>query len=143
MTLVEVMVAMAMISITCTSFMFVFSQLNQMAMVSRLSTGAAALAQSQIDLISTDAPFQPQYGITPSELTPGTVSTSVNVYDDPISGNTVAGTMTTIITAVDATYPNGTVTDTLYLYTANVTVTYTYRNRSYSVSYSTLRTSDV
>ena len=132
-----------MICLTCTTFMFVFTQLNQMAMVSRLYTGAAAVAESQIDLISTDTPFQPQNSLIPPELTPGTVTAAVTVYQDPISNNTVAGTMTTTVAPVNASYTSGSTTDTLYLYQATVTVTYTYRNRNYSVSFSTLRTADV
>jgi type II secretory pathway pseudopilin PulG len=143
LTLVEVIVAAGMISVTCSSVMFAFTSLNQMAMVSRLYTGAAINAQSQIDLISTDSPFEPQYNIVPSELQPGTTSTSVTVYRDPISNFTVTGTMTTTVTAANGTYANGSNTDTLYLYEATVTVTYSYRNRNYSVSMSTLRTADV
>jgi len=143
LTLVEVMVASAMIALTCTSFMFVFTQLNQMAMINRLYTGAQAVAQNQIDLISTDTPFVPAKSEIPTELTPGTATASVNVYNDPISGNTVPGTMTTTVAAVNSTYSNGSVTDTLYLYTATVSVTYSYRNRSYTVTMSTLRTADI
>jgi hypothetical protein len=137
------MVACAMICLTCTSFMFVFTQLNQMAMISRLYTGAAALAENQIDLISTDSPFQPQNNLVPTELTPGTVSTGVTVYQDPVSNNTIPGTMTTTVATANTSYTSGSVTDTLYLYQATVTITYTYRNHSYSVSFSTLRTADV
>jgi len=103
LTLVEVIVAAGMISVTCSSVMFAFTSLNQMAMVSRLYTGAAINAQSQIDLISTDSPFEPQYNIVPSELQPGTTSTSVTVYRDPISNFTVTGTMTTTVTAANGT----------------------------------------
>lgn len=143
LTLVEVMVASAMIAITCTTFMFVFAQLNQMAMVSRLYTGAWAVAQQQVDLISTDTPFVPKNSEVPTELTPGTATANITVYDDPVSGNTIPGTMTTAVTAINTTYANGSVADTLYLYQATVTVSYNYRNRSYSVSMSTLRTADI
>jgi len=145
LTLVEVLVSCAMICLTCTSFMFALSQLNQMAMVSRLYTGAAVLAQNQIDLISTDLPFQPGNSTVPvpAELTPGTATATVAVYQDPISGNTINGTMTTTVAAANSTVTSGSVTDTLYLYQATVTVTYQYRNRNYSISFSTLRTSDV
>jgi len=143
LTLVEVMVAAAMIGLTCTTFMFAFTQLNQMAMVARLYTGAGSVAQAQIDLIYTDTPFQPQSNLIPAELTPGTVTANVTVYHDPISGLTIPATMTTVVAAVNASYTYGSTTDTLYLYQATVTVTYSYRNRNYSVSYSTLRTADV
>jgi type II secretory pathway pseudopilin PulG len=145
LTLVEVMISCAMICITCTTFMYVFAQLNQMAMVSRLYTGAYAVAQSQIDLISTDSPFQPGAATpqVPPELVPGTTSTPVTVYQDPVTDNTVSGTMTTTVATANTSYTSGATTETLYLYRATVTVSYTYRNQSYSVSFSTLRTSDV
>ena len=143
LTLVEVIVAAGMISLTCSAVMFAFMQLNQMAMVSRLYTGAAICAQSQIDLISTDTPFEPQNNLFPTELQPGSATANVTVYRDPISNFAVTGTMTTSVSAANSSYPNGTNTDTLYLYEATVTVTYTYRNRSYTVSLSTLRTADV
>lgn len=143
LTLVEVMVASAMIALTCTTFMFAFTQLNQMAMVARLYTGAGSVAQAQTDLIYTDTPFQPQNSIIPAELQPGTVTANVTVYKDPISGLTIPGTMTTVVAAVTSSYTYGSTTDTLYLYQATVTVTYSYRNRNYSVAYSTLRTADV
>lgn len=143
LTLVEVMISCAMIAIVCTSFVMVFTQLNQMAMISRLYTGAYAVGQSQIDLISTDSPFQPQNNLVPTELTPGTTSTPVTIYHDAISNNMISGTMTTTISTNNSTYTQGSTTETLYLYVANVNVTYTYRNRTYSVSFSTLRTSDI
>jgi type II secretory pathway pseudopilin PulG len=146
LTLVEVMVASAMIALTCTTFMFVFTQLNQMAMINRLFTGATVAAETQIDLINTDTPFVPAAtNEVPTELTPGTATTSVNIYNnnDPSSPMIIPGTMTTTVTAVNATYTNGSVQDTLYLYTATVTVTYTYRNTNYSVSLSTMRTADI
>jgi len=143
LTLVEVMVSCAMICLTCTTFMFVFTQLNQMAMITRLYTGAYAVAQGQIDLIGTDSPFQPQNSLVPAELTPGTATAAVTVYHDPISNNTIPGTMTTTVTAANTSYTAGSTTETLYLYEATVTVAYSYRNRNYSVSFSTLRTSDI
>jgi type II secretory pathway pseudopilin PulG len=143
LTLVEVMISCAMITIVCTSFMFVFTQLNRMAMISRLYTGAYAVAQSQIDLIGTDSPFQPQNNLVPTELNPGTTTATVTVYKDPISNNTINGTMTTTVTTNNSSYTSGSVTETLYLYEAYVSVAYTYRGRSYSVAFSTLRTSDI
>jgi prepilin-type N-terminal cleavage/methylation domain-containing protein len=143
LTLVEVMVASAMIAITCTTFMYVFAQLNQMAMVSRLYTGAWSVALNQCDLISTDTPFVPANSEIPTELTPGTATANVTVYYDAVSGNTIPGTMTTVVNAINTTYANGSVTDTLYLYQATVTVSYTYRNRNYAVSLSTVRTADI
>jgi hypothetical protein len=142
LTLVEVMVSAAMITLTCTVVMFAFSQLNQMSMITRLYSGACTYAQSQVDYLNTVSPFEPQYsGEVPTALTPGTTTTTVIVYQDPISGFTINGTMTTTVSTANTTY-SGT-SDTLYLYLATVTVTYEYRNRNYTVSLSTCRTSDV
>jgi type II secretory pathway pseudopilin PulG len=144
LTLVEVIVAAAMIGLTCSVVMFAFTQLNQMAMVTRLYTGAATEAESQIDLILTDTPFEPQYsGVIPTVLTTGTTSANVTIYQDPISKFTISGTMTTIVSTKNTTYVTGSHNDTLYLYLATVQVTYSYRNRNYSVSLSTTRTSDI
>jgi len=144
LTLVEVMVSAAMIALTCTVVMFAFSQLNQMSMITRLYSGACTYAQSQVDYLNTVSPFEPQYsGEVPTALTPGTTTTTVIVYQDPISGFTINGTMTTTVSTANTTYTAGSTTDTLYLYLANVTVTYQYRNRNYTVSLSTCRTSDV
>jgi len=143
LTLVEVMVAAGMIALTCSVVMFVFTQLNRMAMITRLYTGAATAAQSEIDLLTTDGPFQPANNLVPTELQPGTATGAVVVYQDPISNFAINGTMTTTVTTNNTTYANGSETDSLYLYLATVTVTYTYRSRSYSVSFSTTRTSDI
>ena len=137
------MISCAMIVLVCTSFVTAFSQLNQMAMVSRLYTGAYAQAQSQIDLIASDTPFQPQNGLIPTELTPGTTTATVTVYQDPISNTTTNGTRTTTVASSNTTYTQGSITETLYLYEAYVNVAYTYRGKSYSVAFSTLRTSDI
>ncbi len=144
LTLVEVLVAAAMIALTCSVVMFAFAQLNQMSMVTRLYSGAATYAQSQIDYFLTATPFQPQNSDIPNGMTANTNATAtVVVYQDPISDFIINGTMTTSITAADGSYTWGSTTDTLYLYLATVTVSYTYRNRNYSVSYSTCRTSDI
>jgi type II secretory pathway pseudopilin PulG len=143
LTLVEVMISCAMIVLVCSCFMYAFTQLNRMAMVSRLYTGAYAVGQAQIDLISSHSPFEPQNGDVPTELTPGTTSKPVTVYQDPISDNTITGTMTTTVSTNNGSYTQGSVTETLYLYEAYVNVTYTYRGRNYNVSFSTLRTSDI
>jgi hypothetical protein len=142
LTLVEVMVAAAMIGLTCSVVMFVFAQLNQMTMVTRLYTGAMTEAESQVDFLSTDSPFQPT-SLVPTELAPGTNSQTVTVYQDPLSGFAITGTMTTAVTTANSSYTSGSTTDTLYLYLYTVTVTYQYRNRTYTVSLSGCRTSDV
>jgi hypothetical protein len=141
------MIAGAMITLTCSVVMFAFSQLNQVCMVSRLYTGASTMGENQVDLIQTDGPFRPfvsgvDAAQIPAVLTTGTTTAAVTVFQDPISGTTISGTMTTVITPTTTSYANGTLTDTLYLYLGTVTVTYNYRNRSYSIQFSTTRTSD-
>lgn len=149
LTLVEVIVSAAMIALTCGVVVYVFNQLNQMTMVTRLYTGAATEAQSQIDQILTATPFEPQYSGTgtnttiPTVLNSGTTKTTVTVYQDPISNFTISGTMSTVITSSSTTYTSGSTKDTLYLDLGTVLINYSYRNRNYSVSFSTARTSDI
>ena len=145
-TLIEAVVAIALIGITITAFTMTMSSLNQSASVTRNATGASTALQNQIDLILSDGPFNPQKVNSdgtpqiPPELTLGThVLTDVPIYREPTSGIVVAGTVTTTVTDMSAVL-NGI---TLPIYRADVRVTYTYRNKSYSFARSTLRASDI
>ena len=145
-TLIEAVVAIALIGITITAFTMMMSSLNQSASVTRNATGASTALQNQIDLILSDGPFNPQKVNSdgtpqiPPELTLGThVLTDVPIYREPTSGIVVAGTLTTTVTDMSAVL-NGI---TLPIYRADVRVTYTYRNKSYSFARSTLRASDI
>ena len=145
-TLIEAVVAIALIGITITAFTMTMSSLNQSASVTRNATGASTALQNQIDLILSDGPFNPQKVNSdgtpqiPPELTLGThVLTNVPIYREPTSGIVVAGTLTTTVTDMIAVL-NGI---TLPIYRADVRVTYTYRNKSYSFARSTLRASDI
>ena len=145
-TLIEAVVAIALIGITITAFTMTMSSLNQSASVTRNATGASTALQNQIDLILSDGPFNPQKVNSdgtpqiPPELTLGThVLTNVPIYREPTSGIVVAGTLTTTVTDMSAVL-NGI---TLPIYRADVRVTYTYRNKSYSFTRSTLRASDI
>ena len=145
-TLIEAVVAIALIGITITAFTMTMSSLNQSASVTRNATGASTALQNQIDLILSDGPFNPQKVNSdgtpqiPPELTLGThVLTDVPIYREPTSGTVVAGTVTTTVTDMSAVL-NGI---TLPIYRADVRVTYTYRNKSYSFARSTLRASDI
>jgi prepilin-type N-terminal cleavage/methylation domain-containing protein len=145
-TLIEAVVAIALIGITITAFTMTMSSLNQSASVTRNATGASTALQNQIDLILSDGPFNPQKVNSdgtpqiPPELTLGThVLTDVPIYREPTSGIVVAGTLTTTVTDMSAVL-NGI---TLPIYRADVRVTYTYRNKSYSFARSTLRASDI
>lgn len=145
-TLTEAAVAIALIGITMTAFMVAMTGLNQSASVARNATGAAAVVQNQIDLILSDGPFNPQKTNAdgtpqiPPELVLGShVTPNVPIYREPATGIVVSGTLTTTVTDMSTTL-NGISMST---YRADVQVTYTYRSKSYSMTRSTLRTSDI
>ncbi|MGH8092241.1 MAG: type II secretion system protein [Chthoniobacterales bacterium] len=145
-TLTEAAVAIALIGITMTAFVMAMSSLNRSASVTRNATGAAAVIQNQIDLILSDGPFNPQKTNAdgtpqiPPELVVGThVTTNVSIYQEPTTGIVVSGTLTTTIVDMSPVL-NGI---TLSTYRADVQVNYTYRNQTYSLTRSTLRTSDI
>jgi prepilin-type N-terminal cleavage/methylation domain-containing protein len=141
-TLTEILVALTLIGLAFSSTFWALSAANRSSFVGRLYTGAITAAQNQIDLILSDSPFNPQYGTSkiPPELqtTPQTPAT-VKVYEDPISGFVVNGTMSTSVANTN-TMRNG---YNLNIYRATVTITYTYRKRNYSVVMNTLRAPDI
>jgi prepilin-type N-terminal cleavage/methylation domain-containing protein len=161
-TFVEVVVSVVILSLVAGSIIWGLNQLNYYASVSRLYTAAQTLAQNQIDLILTKAPFDPVNGFypTPNWLrtdtkyytvvdplatlpnpTQTTTSTSVPLYVDP-SNSANKPVMATIETVVknSGALLNG-VTD-LNVYQATVTVKYTFRRRNYTVQMDTMRTTD-
>ena len=73
-TLTELLIAMAMIGLMASSAIWALAIINSHAAVSRLYTGAMTAAQTQIDLILSDTPFDPQLGDLPTggELNLGT-----------------------------------------------------------------------
>lgn len=145
-TLTEAAVAIALIAISITSFIMAMSRLNESASIARNSTGAAAVVQNQIDLILSDGPFNPQKTNSdgtvqiPAELVAGThVTNNVPVYREPTTGIVVPGTLTTTIVDM-STFLSGI---QMPIYRAEVKVTYNYRGKSYSLTRSTLRASDI
>jgi prepilin-type N-terminal cleavage/methylation domain-containing protein len=143
-TLMEVVMALAVIGTMGAGCYVGFNSLNAYAVSSRLYSEAQSAAQNQIDLILSKEPFDPTKGKIPDVLTLGTTTTpNVFVYKDPVSGNAVVtGTMTTTVTDTGATMTYAGSTTALNVYRATVTVSYTYRNKSYSVSMDTMRTGD-
>lgn len=145
LTLIEVMVAAAMLGIACSATMFALVQMNQNAAIARLQTGATMAVQNQVDQLLIESPFNPQLsGQTPPSLTvTGSAGTAspVTIYQDtaPTLGPSITGTMTTAVTALNPTYNSY----QLYEYQATVTVTYSYRNHNHSVSMYILRPSDI
>jgi prepilin-type N-terminal cleavage/methylation domain-containing protein len=145
-TLIEVLVATALLGLLAASAIWALTQANNYASIARLYTGAETAAQNQIDIILTDSPFNPQ--ATPPEIPPAlTLGTSapqtVTLYSEPGGAggptHTVTGQMvTTVVT-------NNVVTQgqNLNLYSATVVVTYTYRSKVYRVQLNAMRASDV
>jgi type II secretory pathway pseudopilin PulG len=150
-TFVETVVALGLISIGVATAITALTKLNSFASMSRNATGAYTVVQNQIDAILSNGPFNPQKtnfdgtAQIPPELKLDSsrggplVTPNVAVYQDPITGVIVSGTLTTSVTDGTFTY-YGT---TMYMYNATVTVTYKYLNRNYSYSMSTVRASDI
>ena len=148
--LAEIMVGISVLGIGIASTVGALTKFNSIASTSRNSTGACAAVMSQIDLIQSDSPFNPQKtnpdgtAQIPSELQLGTqTQNNVPVYQDPSTGIIVSGTMTTTVSDISSTYSQSGQTFQLTAYRAVVTLTYTYLNRSYSFSMTTIRTSDI
>jgi len=140
-TLVEVVVAIAVITIFAVTVFSSLTVLNQQAMVDRLYTGALAAAQNQIDWIQS---------LPPSSL-PIASSTSppVTIYSDPqfLSSGTITPIITgTMYTTMVLTGSTALVSGTnfyYHFYGANVTVLFNFPPSNpipYSVSLSTVRT---
>jgi prepilin-type N-terminal cleavage/methylation domain-containing protein len=143
-TLVEVVMALAVVGTMGAGAYVGFNSLNTYAISSRLYSEAQTAAQNQIDLILSKEPFDPTRSKIPTVLTLGTTTTpNVFVYKDPVSGKVVVtGTMTTTITDLGTTMTYAGSTTNLNTYRATVTVSYLYRNQTYNVSMDTMRTGD-
>jgi prepilin-type N-terminal cleavage/methylation domain-containing protein len=144
-TLVEVLIATALLGLLAGSAIWTLNQANTYASISRLRTGAEIAAQNQVDLILTDGPFNPQSGEVPTELQVGTSAPqTVTIYTEPsgVNGLThdVTGQMTTTVAKCVVPLVSGT---DLNLYSATVVVTYTFRNKPYRVQLNAVRSSDV
>lgn len=145
-TLTEAAIAIALIAITMTAFVMTMSRVNEAASIARNATGAAAVVQNQIDLILSDGPFNPQKTNSdgtvqiPPELVVGAhVTNNVPIYREPTTGIVVSGTLTTTIVDMSTVLAG----ITMPTYRADVTVTYDYRSKNYSLTRSTLRSSDI
>jgi prepilin-type N-terminal cleavage/methylation domain-containing protein len=145
-TLLEMLVATALLGLLAGSSIWALTQANNYASIARLYTGAETAAQNQIDLILTESPFNPQ--ANPPEIPlPLTVGTSapqtVTLYSEPAGAggqtHTVTGQMVTTVVS------NNVLTQgqNLNLYSATVVVTYTYRSKVYRVQLNAMRASDV
>jgi type II secretory pathway pseudopilin PulG len=145
-SLAEVIVACGLLAIAAAASVQALLRMNHNASLSRLQTGASTVAQNRIDQILSDGPFNPQKSQVPPVLVIGTdaigsaTSPTVPIYTDPATGVvTVWGWMTSTIADASTNF-NG---QSLKIYRATVEVDYTFRGRPYSVTMSTLRTSDI
>ena len=145
-TLVEVLMAMAVLATIAAGCYIGFNAINTYAVTARLYSEAQAVCQNQIDLILSKEPFDvtttPQK--IPSVLALGaTVTPNVFIYQDPVSGQVVvSGTMTTTVADAGLTQTFAGVTANLNVRRATVAVSYTFRNKNYVVSMDTLRTAN-
>ena len=141
-TLAEVIIAGALLAVLISGSVTALTQLNRWATAARLRTIAQAVAQQRIDLIET-TPWQ-VVGTRPALLTAGTTTeNNVPLNNDDYNASTslvsaytsldsqVLSTRTTVITNLTTTTIQ-----------ATVTVTFTYRNRPFSISLNTLRSTD-
>jgi prepilin-type N-terminal cleavage/methylation domain-containing protein len=145
-TLVEVLIATALLGLMAGSSIWALTQANNYASIARLYTGAETAAQNQVDLILTDGPFNPQTipPQIPPSLTLGTSAPQTVILYNELGGAnghtlTVTGQMVTTVVS------NNVVTQSqnLNLWSATVVVTYTYRNKTYRVQLNAMRASDV
>jgi len=141
-TLAEVIIAASILALFIVGSVSAMAQINRWASAARLRTLATALVQQRIDQILT-TPWS-VLSTTPTILTAGTTTeTKLPLNNDSFNNGAglssaftnldvqVIDTRTTVITSVSA-----------HMIRAVVTVTYTYRAHNYSVSMTTLRTTD-
>jgi prepilin-type N-terminal cleavage/methylation domain-containing protein len=148
-TLIEVLVAVGLLSLAAGSSIWALTQANNYASIARLQTGALTAAQSRIDYLLADAPFNPQNGElgTSNEWAVGNAVQTVTIYTEPAGSggqtHTVTGQMQTTVAQIPDPVMSKAPGAQLNLYSATVVVTYTYRNRNYRVQLNAVRTSDV
>src|SRR5438309_12043016 len=87
-TLMEVVMALAVIGTMGAGAYVGFNSLNTYAVSSRLYSEAQTAAQNQIDLILSVEPFDVTNNNIPSALALGTTTTpNIFIYEDPVSGS--------------------------------------------------------
>jgi type II secretory pathway pseudopilin PulG len=156
-TIIEVMAGLCVLALITGVAFFGLMQLNNYASVNRLYTAAQTLAQNQIDLILTKAPYDPasnkfpipnvlQTGgyysdpSNPNTLYPSNQPQPVTIFKDPSTNNVIVnGTIRTDITT-PAVAVGGV---DLNMRQATVTVQYTFHGKTYSVKMDTMRAPDV
>jgi len=141
-TLTEVVIAASILALFIVGSISTMTQVNRWATAARMRTLATALVQQRIDQILTTS--WSVLSPTPTLLTAGTTTeTKLPLNNDAFNNETglssaftnldvqVIDTRTTVINSVSA-----------HMINAVVTVSYTYRAHSYSITMTTLRTTD-
>jgi prepilin-type N-terminal cleavage/methylation domain-containing protein len=144
-TLIEILIACALIGVMAACTFWSFSQLNGFAVSSRLYTTAQAVAQNAVDEILTKGPFNPDAGLVPAELALGVhAPETAFVYRDPDTNKVVvSGSLVRTITESPTTMVDSLGnTVTMKVRRANVEVSYRFRSRDYKISMDTLRAAD-
>lgn len=144
-TLMEVLLAVMIVSGIAGSSILGLTHLNNSAAIGRLQTCASTVAQSKLDRFLSVSPFRPDLNKVAPELVVGTVeegdatTPTVPIYRDPDDATKrVNGWAVTRITDVSTTF-NG---EKVWAYRCEVTVAYQYRGKPYWVRLSTVRSSD-
>ena len=144
-TLLEVLVAVLVVSGIAGSSILGLTHLNNDAVTARLQTCASTIAQSKLDRFLATSPFRPDLGKIAPELAIGTLEEgsaadpTVPVYKDPDDfSNRVNGWAVTRITDASTTFEG----EQVWAYRCEVTVAYHYRGQPHWVRLSTIRASD-
>ena len=165
-TLIEVLVSLGVLTLVAGSVSWSLTQLNFSAASNRIYTCAQTIVQNEIDAFLSAEPYSPRHiaddgtayprtatPLIPAALTTGTFSTGivtpttgglVTIYTDPASGGTltITGTLSRTVTDQGLTQTTNSKTDSLDVRSLSVTLNYTFKGKAYTVSASTLRTSD-
>lgn len=142
-TIVEALVALAVIVLFASSALIALTQLNRFAAAARLRTLAVAMAQQRVDEILT-VPWQ--LGTTPPQLASGLrTEPNLALNDDPLA--TGANGYGSALSALDNDNILAVRTTQIAVLSprmirATVTVAYAFRNRPYQTQLVTLRATD-
>ena len=136
-TLVEVVVAVAVIGLLAVGSTQAMLSMNRQAMVNRVMTNARIVAQEQINSALT-VEFAPAANppVIPALLQVGTTISTVGIAADSTGTTTISGTMTRTVTA--ESNPLG-----VTMRRFACVVSYNYLGRNYSVALSTIRSPDI
>ena len=141
LALVEVVIAGGILALFIAASVGAMTQINRWASAARLRTLALAVAQQRLDAVLT-VPWQVR-GTRPALLAAGTATeNALPLNDDSFNVAGLGSAFTSLGTPVVATRTTQITDVSARLARADVTVTYSYRNRPYTISLTTLRTTD-